>query len=278
MPEIPVVSREAVLAAVSVPDAIARVRDAFVRHRRGEWVMPSKVYLDSPGYGDFRAMPARGGDLAMLKWISSFPHNPERGLPTVIGVLVVNDATTSEPLAILDAGAVTALRTGAVAAVAAEALAAGRSCSVVGCGVNGAYAARALAAAGFGPGVCHDPDTARAGALAQELGWSAVSLREALRADVVTCVTPGHQVVVEGGRPASRPAPEHARRRRAGQGRGHHRCGRVVRAVLRRVGPGLTRRRADRRRRGRPRHPRAGDRPRRGCSPARPRAGRVRRP
>src|SRR4051794_41964920 len=87
--------------------------------------MPAKVYLDSPPYGDFRAMPARGGELAMLKWISSFPSNPQHGLPTVIGLLVVSDATTSEPLALLDAGAVTALRTGAVAAVAADALAQG---------------------------------------------------------------------------------------------------------------------------------------------------------
>src|SRR5436305_11117368 len=147
-------SAEDIFAAVDAPTAIERVRDAFVHHRRGEWVMPSKVYLDSPPYGDFRAMPARGGDLAMLKWISSFPGNPERGLPTVICVLIVSDATTSEPLAILDAGAVTALRTGAVAAVAAEALAAGRGAAVIGCGVIGAYVARPLAAAGFGPGVC----------------------------------------------------------------------------------------------------------------------------
>src|SRR4051794_11250584 len=192
-------SRETILDAVGVDETIARVREAFVRHRRGEWVMPAKVYLDSPPYGDFRAMPARGGELAMLKWISSFPANPERGLPTVIGVLVLSDATTSEPLAVLDAGAVTALRTGAVAAVAAEALAAGRGASVIGCGVNGAYAARALAAAGFGPGGCHDADDAAAARLAAELGWRAGGRADALAADVVTCVTPGHEIVVEAG-------------------------------------------------------------------------------
>ena len=38
--------------------------------------MPPKVYLDSPPFGDFRAMPALGGGFAMLKWISSFPGNP----------------------------------------------------------------------------------------------------------------------------------------------------------------------------------------------------------
>ena len=53
---------------------------AMLAHR-GEWVMPAKVYLSSPPHGDFRAMPARGGGLAMLKWISSFPGNPvEHGI------------------------------------------------------------------------------------------------------------------------------------------------------------------------------------------------------
>ncbi|HEX8206340.1 MAG TPA: hypothetical protein VF587_09810 [Solirubrobacteraceae bacterium] len=199
MPELPVLDRDAVLAAVSPEAAIAAVRDGFVRHRRGEWVMPSKVYLDSPPHGDFRAMPARGGDLAILKWISSFPSNPERGLPTVIGLLVVSDATTSEPLALMDAGAVTALRTGAVAAVASDALAAGRSVGVVGCGLHGAWAARCLAAAGYGPGVCFDPRPEAAQALAAELGWRAGAHADAMGADVVCCVTPGHAPVVEIG-------------------------------------------------------------------------------
>src|SRR3954453_82504 len=90
VPQLPIFSSEAIFAAVDADTAIARVRDAFVRHRRGEWVMPAKVYLDSPPHGDFRAMPARGGELAMLKWISSFPGNPAGGLPTVIGLLVVS--------------------------------------------------------------------------------------------------------------------------------------------------------------------------------------------
>ena len=51
---------------------------------------------------------ARGDGLAMLKWISSFPGNPERGLPTVMGVVVLSDAETSAPVALVDAKAVTA--------------------------------------------------------------------------------------------------------------------------------------------------------------------------
>jgi alanine dehydrogenase len=198
MLDVPVLDHAAVLAAVTPEAAIEAVRDAFVRHRRGEWTMPAKVYLPSPGFGDFRAMPARGDGLAMLKWISSFPQNPARGLPTVIGLVVLNDAETSEPVMVLDAGAVTALRTGAVAAVAARALAApgARTAGLVGCGVNGAWAGRCLVAAGFTDGVCTDPRPEAAAVLAAELGWQAGGLPEALAQDVVTCVTPGAEPVV----------------------------------------------------------------------------------
>jgi ornithine cyclodeaminase/alanine dehydrogenase-like protein (mu-crystallin family) len=200
MPELKVLNHDAVLAAVTPAEAITHVREAFLRHHRGEWVMPSKVYLQSPPHGDFRAMPARGDGLAMLKWISSFPPNPrEHGLPAVMGVVVVNDAQTSLPLALLDAGAVTALRTGAIAAVAATALAVegASSVGIVGCGLHGAWTARCMAAAGFEQGICFDPRPEAAQALADELGWRTGSLAEALAADVVNCITPGHEVVVD---------------------------------------------------------------------------------
>jgi alanine dehydrogenase len=194
-----VLSHESVLSAVSPAAAIERTRDAFVRHRAGAWAMPPKVYLDSPGHGDFRAMPARGDGLAMLKWISSFPGNPERGMPTVMGVVVLSDATTSAPVALLDARSVTALRTGAVAAVAAQALARedARTVGIVGCGLHGAWAARCLAAAGYGPGVCCDPRPEPAQALAHELDWSTGDRAAALSCDVVCCVTPGAEPVVD---------------------------------------------------------------------------------
>lgn len=201
MPSVPVLDHDAVLAAVSAQEAIERVREAFLRHHRGEWQMPPKVYLDSPPYGDFRAMPALGDGLAMLKWISSFPGNPAHGLPTVMGIVLLSDAQTSEPLAIIDARSVTALRTGAVAAVAAQALAAdaGARAAVIGAGLHGAWAARCMAAAGYRSGVCHDPRPEIADALADELGegWRSGTREEALACDVVTCVTPGNEPVVD---------------------------------------------------------------------------------
>ena len=200
MPELALLTHDAVLAAVSPTAAIEVTREAFLRHHAGEWVMPGKVYVDSPPYGDFRAMPARGGDLAVLKWVTSFPGNPARGLPTVSGVVCLSDARTGVPLAILDARAVTALRTGAVAAVAALALARedARTVGIVGCGLHGAWTARCLAAAGYEDGVCFDPRAEAAAALAAELGgWEVGDLPAALGCDIVCCITPGSAVVVE---------------------------------------------------------------------------------
>jgi alanine dehydrogenase len=201
VPELPVLDHHAVLAAVSPGEAIGRVRDALLRFHAGDWVMPPKVYVESPPFGDFRAMPARGDGLALLKWVTSFPGNPARGLPTVTGVICLSDASTGEPLMLLDARSVTALRTGAVAVIASQTLAPepARSVGIVGCGRHGAWAARCMAAGGYGPGVCHDPDREAANRLATELGWSTGPREEAVRCDVVCCVTPGSEIVIDAG-------------------------------------------------------------------------------
>jgi len=193
MAQVPVFDHDAVLSAVAPLEAVERVRHAFAEYASGEWAMPPKVYLDAAPNGDFRAMPAQGAGIAILKWVTSFPHNPAAGLPVVTGVICVSSLVDGELLALIDARSVTALRTGAVAAVAAQELARedARSAGIVGCGLHGSWAARCLAAAEYAPGVCFDPDPEAAGALAGELGWEAGSLEDALSCDVVTCVTPG---------------------------------------------------------------------------------------
>jgi ornithine cyclodeaminase/alanine dehydrogenase-like protein (mu-crystallin family) len=198
--DVPVFDEAAVLAAVSPADAIERTRIAFERHAAGDWVMPAKVYVDAPPAGDFRAMPARGDGYATLKWVTSFPHNPQRGLPVVTGALLVSSAETGELVAIMDCAAITSLRTGAAAAVSAQALAreGARTVGLIGCGVNGAWAARCLAAAGYGPGVCHDPRPEPAEVLAAELGWAAGDREAAVACDVVVTVTPAAATVIDG--------------------------------------------------------------------------------
>jgi alanine dehydrogenase len=196
--EVPVLDGDAVLAAVDPSLAIKGVRTAFERHASGEWTMPSKVYLDAPPNGDFRAMPARGEGFASLKWVTSFPGNSQRGLPVVTGALLLSDAASGALRAIVDCASITSLRTGAAAALSAQVLGApgARSVGVLGCGVNGAAAARCLSAAGYGPGVCADLRHELAEALAGELGWRAGGRGEAAAQDVVVTVTPGTEPVV----------------------------------------------------------------------------------
>jgi len=196
---IPLFRARDVEAAVSPERAVEAVRDGFVAYERGEWTMPPKVYVPAYPAGDFRAMPALGAGHALLKWVTSFPGNPARGLPTVTGLVLLSDASDGRLVGVLDAGAVTALRTGAAAVLAAETLGRPGTAAVVGAGVNGKAAARTFVARGQ-DALVWDVDPARAEAAAEEIGARVASSREeALDADRVVTVTPGNEVIfVEG--------------------------------------------------------------------------------
>jgi alanine dehydrogenase len=198
---IPVLSARHVEAAVSPERAVEAVREAFVAYARGEWSMPPKVYVPAYPAGDFRAMPALGAGHALLKWVTSFPGNPARGLPTVTGLVLLSDASDGSLRAALDAGAVTALRTGAAAVLAAETL--GRqdaeTAAVIGAGVNGRAAAKTFLARGRSV-MLWDVDEQRARAVADDLGADLASSREeALAADLLVTVTPGHEILLPEG-------------------------------------------------------------------------------
>ena len=187
--------------AVSPDEAYDAVRDAFVSYARGEWSVPPKVYVTNYPAGDFRAMPALGGGHALLKWVTSFPGNPTRGLPTVTGLVVLSDSEDGRLLAVLDAAAVTALRTAAAGVLAADTLCRSEASSyaVVGCGVNGAETVRMLVAHGAKP-IVWDVDESRRRLVAERLGARvASSAREALECEVVLTVTPGSELLYAEG-------------------------------------------------------------------------------
>jgi alanine dehydrogenase len=187
--------------AVTPERALEAVREAFVAYSHGEWSMPPKVYVPAYPAGDFRAMPVLGAGHAALKWVTSFPGNPARGLPTVTGLVLLSDASNGSLVSVLDAGAVTALRTGAAAVLAAETLGRpdAKTAAVVGAGVNGRAAARTFLARGRAVGLW-DVDRDRAEGAAAELGASvAGSQEEALAADLLVTMTPGHEVLLPEG-------------------------------------------------------------------------------
>ncbi len=203
MPAVPVFAARDVYAALDPSAAVEAVRTAFVEHARGNWTMPSKVYLDAPPNGDFRAMPASGDGWAVLKWVTSFPGNPARALPTVSGVVLLSETDTGALRAILDAAAVTALRTGAAAVLAAETLARPTlaPAAVVGAGVNGRAVARTFLAREREVQLW-DLEPAQAQLVTDELGEGATvaaDLADALAADIVVTVTPGREVLFHDG-------------------------------------------------------------------------------
>jgi ornithine cyclodeaminase/alanine dehydrogenase-like protein (mu-crystallin family) len=133
--------------------------------------------------------------------VTSFPGNPALGLPTVTGLVVLSNAETGQLEAVLEAAAVTALRTAAAATLAADELGRndGASVAVVGAGVNGAETARSFVAGGRAP-LVWDVDEHRRRLVAEELGVPvAASLEEALACDVVVTVTPGRDVLYPAG-------------------------------------------------------------------------------
>jgi alanine dehydrogenase len=196
---VPFFSGADVRRAVSPIEAYEAVGEAFVAFARGEWTMQPKLYVTNYPAGDFRAMPALGGGHALLKWVTSFPGNPARGLPTVSGLVLLSNADTGVLEAMLDAGAVTALRTGAAAVLAATTLGSGGSIAVVGCGVNGTAAAETFAARGQAVSVW-DVDSKRAATVAEEVGATVAASREdALAAAVVVTVTPGREILFPAG-------------------------------------------------------------------------------
>jgi len=125
-------------------DAVA---DAFARHARRQTTQPLKPYLRWRPAGHIAdriiAMPAYvGGDdpVAGLKWIGSKHDNPERaGLERASALIVLNDAETHYPVAVMEGAFISAARTAAVTAVAARHLAQRnfRTLACVGCGPIG---------------------------------------------------------------------------------------------------------------------------------------------
>jgi alanine dehydrogenase len=198
---IPVFQAADVERAVSPHEAYDAVRRAFEAHARDSWSMPPKVYVSNYPAGDFRAMPAIGDGHALLKWVTSFPGNPGKGLPTVTGLVLLSDAADGRLLALLDAAAVTAIRTAAAAVLAADTLcrAEASSYAVIGCGVNGAETARMLVAHGVAP-LVWDVDESRREFVAERLRARAASTAaEALACEVVVTVTPGAELLYPDG-------------------------------------------------------------------------------
>lgn len=126
---------------INFDDILSVTEKALKEHGRKAFEMPPKPGIH-PLPGSFiHAMPAFLSDLKMagLKWVSGFSKNLEKDLPTIVGLLVLNDTETGLPLCIMDATWLTAVRTAAVTGVAAKYLVREkpRVLGIVGAGTQG---------------------------------------------------------------------------------------------------------------------------------------------
>jgi len=103
------------------------VEATYLVHAAGDTVNPPSYFLRFPDRPSARiiALPASiGGDVRVhgVKWISSFPDNVAAGIPRASAVLILNDHQTGYPFACLEASVISATRTAASAALAADRL------------------------------------------------------------------------------------------------------------------------------------------------------------
>lgn len=137
-------SQEDVLAVgFSMPEIIATIESVFQEHGSKRFENPPKPGIHPKGDAFIHAMPGFLPALkaAGLKWVSSYPSNQKLDLPAVMGVMILNDVETGQPLALMDCRWITAVRTAAVSAVAAKYLAnnSSKAIGIVGAGTQGRY-------------------------------------------------------------------------------------------------------------------------------------------
>jgi thiomorpholine-carboxylate dehydrogenase len=102
---------------------LAGMRRALVDLSAGRVVQPLRMVMEIPAHhGLLFVKPALTHDALVAKLITQLPGNAARGLPTMLATLVLMDPATGQTLAVMDATWLTALRTAAVSAIAADAL------------------------------------------------------------------------------------------------------------------------------------------------------------
>jgi alanine dehydrogenase len=125
----------------SIEEQLDLVAETYVAAARGRVELPPKPGVHPREDSFLNAMPAWlvDRDVVALKWVAAYPHNARHGLPAISGLVVVNDAATGVPEVVMDAEAITAVRTAVASGVAVRHLApAGwRRVAILGFGAQG---------------------------------------------------------------------------------------------------------------------------------------------
>lgn len=109
-------SADDILKAASCQEVVMAVEKALIMYEKKEFYMPQRVHLDYQG-NTLLLMPCFTRESMATKLLSVFPGNREKKKMVMNGIVVLNDAETGEPIAMLNGAKLTAVRTGAVGSV-----------------------------------------------------------------------------------------------------------------------------------------------------------------
>lgn len=197
-----------IIPLAKVGSVVSRIESAFAKYGKGEVEMPPKTYLYfKKDNGDLRVMPSFAQELGMAgtKIVNVHPDNPKLNLPSVGAVIVLNDAKTGGPLALMDGTYITGMRTGAAGAVASKYLAkkGAKTLGVVGAGRQALYQIAATASVlSLENILVYDVNDKNIEILAKELKEIGItikkaSLEEVAGQDILTTTTPSRTPIIK---------------------------------------------------------------------------------
>lgn len=198
-----ILTQKEVRQALPMNRAIEAVKVAFAQLSAGQADVPLRASLDVPRHnGVTLFMPAylAGDDAMAMKIVSVFNDNPGKGLPLIHALVVVVDAETGAPEAVMDGTYLTALRTGAASGAATDVLARqdARAAAIIGAGAQGRTQLEAVCAVRtIEEAWVYDVDRERAetmatemrGRIAASIGVAETPAQAVRRADVICTAT-----------------------------------------------------------------------------------------
>ena len=191
---------------LNVHDLLQGVREALVALTLGQVVQPLRMVMpigEASNDGLLFLKPAQLGDALSTKLITLVPGNAQKGLPTLLSTIVLMDPATGQTLAVMEGNTITAMRTAAASAVAADALVprTPQVVAMLGSGVLARSHAQMLCAVREVSEIrVWSPNAANAQLCARDIGGVACASAEAAvrGADIVCTVTNASEPVLQG--------------------------------------------------------------------------------